>query len=447
MANDRDPHTAYKHYVLAVLTALLVLTGVERFGLGLMLEDIKAEFQLTDTQLGLLGGIAFALFYSLMGIPIARWADRGNRVTIVSLAALLLSVGVTLCSAVGNFVQLLLVRIGVAVGEAGCLPPSFSLIADYFNRAERPRAMAIYGGVGGAVASAVGYFGAGWLIELYGWRTTLLLLAVPGLVLAALARLTLRDPRVSQVKMARLEAAAVDAALAAPPSLTEVRRKLWANRSFRHLLLCLSVLVFFNFGIGQWTATYFIRSFGLTTGQIGTGFAVVYGASGLLGAYLGGELSSRYAAGNERLQLQGMALAIIVSSLLTATVYLAPTEHWAFGLSGLMMLGIAAINGPLFATIQTLVPDNMRAMAFTFAYLGANLIGMGLGPLAAGALSDALRPLAGEESVRYALLILSPGYIWAAWHAVRASRTIARDLPAAPIPSHVIGSLPEQVSR
>lgn len=172
--------------MLGLLTVILAFNYVDRFALGVLLQDIKVDLVLSDTQLGLLTGIAFAVFYSVMGIPIARWADRGNRVTIISLTTGLWSVAVAICAAAANFTQLLFMRMGVAIGEAGCYPPALSLISDYFDRSERPRAVAYYM-LGPPLALVMGYFSAGWLNEYYGWRTTFLLLGVPGVVLAVLA--------------------------------------------------------------------------------------------------------------------------------------------------------------------------------------------------------------------------------------------------------------------
>jgi MFS family permease len=186
--------TTYRNYLLTSLLVILVFNYVDRLALGVVLQDIKVDLDLTDTQLGFLSGIAFALFYSVMGVPIARWADRGDRVVIIVLCTGLWSVAVLLCGVATSFVQLLLIRVVVAIGEAGCTPPAFSLIADYFNRAERPRAAAIYG-LGGPLATIVGFFLAGWLNELYGWRVTFMALGAPGLLLAALAWFTLKEPR------------------------------------------------------------------------------------------------------------------------------------------------------------------------------------------------------------------------------------------------------------
>ncbi len=420
----------HKNYLLALLTAILVFNYVDRLALGVLLQDIKVDLQLTDTQLGVLSGIAFALFYSVMGIPIARWADRGDRVVIITATTLLWTIAVVLCGFATSFTGLLSIRIAVAVGEAGCIPPAFALIAAYFARAERPRATAIYG-MGGGIAGVIAYFSAGWLNELYGWRVTFALIAAPGFVLAPLAWFTLKEPRRDQRRaLGAGEAAASPTAPAAPP-LGAVLATLWASRTFRHLLLCLSVSFFFTYGMLQWQPTFFIRSHGLTTGEVGSWLTASFAFAALIGAYLGGELATRHAAGNEALQLRGMAAAVLVSGGFAAGVYLAPDYRWSFVCLALAYTLQTTLNGPLFATIQTLVPENMRAMSFALVYLFANLIGMGFGPLIVGAMSDAFRSWAGNDSLRYALMALAPGYLWVAWHAWRASRTVTDDLARA----------------
>lgn len=415
----------YKRYLLGALMILLAFNYADRLALGLLLQEIKLDLDLTDTQLGFLSGIAFALFYSILGIPIARWADRGNRVTIITVTAALWSVAVTLCGLAGNFLQLLLIRIGVAIGEAGCIPPAHSLIADYFCRRERPRAVAIYM-LGGPLSFAIGYLLAGSLDERYGWRVTFMLLGAPGLVIALLARFTLKEPRRREPHTIVRESA--DSL--GQPSLMEVCRTLWANATFRHLLLGLSVQYFFGYGIQQWQPAFFIRSHGVSIGELGIWFALIWGVGGFLGTYLGGEWASRYAAHDERLQLNVLAIIYCGFTVIWCCIYLLPTPKPAFALMALGAIGITSANGPLFATIQTLVPERMRATSIALVYLVANLIGMGLGPLAAGALSDALRPTFGQESLRYALLALCPGYFWCAWHLWRGSTTVARDLAA-----------------
>lgn len=415
---------AYKHQMLVVLLSIFAFNYVDRLALGLLLQDIKVEFALSDSQLGLLTGLAFALFYSVMGIPIARWADRGNRVTIISLTTAVWSAAVAMCALAGSFMQLLLIRVGVAVGEAGCMPPAHSLIADSFTRAERPRAVAIYM-LGGPLSFVLGYFLAGWLNQFYGWRVTFIVLGLPGIALAVLARLILREPRITQPITATVAPAA---AVLPPVSLMDVCTTLWASRTFRHLLLAFAIMSFFGWGVTQWKPAFFMRSFGLGTGELGTWFAVIYGLGGLLGTYLGGAWASRYAANDERLQLKVTAVSYSSFALISAAMYLSPNKYMAFGLLALATVGSNLISGPLFATIQTVVPARMRAMSIALIYLFANLIGMGLGPLASGVLSDVLRPHFGEESLRYALLMLCPGYLWAGWHLWRSSKSVTDDI-------------------
>lgn len=412
--------------MLGVLLAILAFNCVDRVALGLVLQNIKADLDLSDTQLGLLSGLAFALFYSLMGIPIARWADRGNRVLVIGVTTALWSAAVTACAAAGNFLQLLLIRVGVAVGESGCLPPANSLIADYFARSERPRAVAIYM-LGSSLGLFIGYFGAGWLNELYGWRVTFVLLGLPGIALAALAWLTLKEPRRTS---ARIPQPAVSSAHA-QPGLREVVVCLWRIVSFRQLLFFFAVGSFFATGVSQWQPTFFIRSYGLQTGELGTWFAVIWGLCSAAGTYLGGEWAFRHAAGNERRQLAGMALSYSSLSVNSVLMYLAPNHYLALTFMALGAIGSSLTFAPIYATIQTLVPERMRAMAVALLYLFANLVGMGLGPLATGALSDALQPWMQESSLRYALLAMSPGYLWGGWYLWRASQTVMRDLERA----------------
>lgn len=411
-----------RSYLLWVLLLVLATNGIERVAFGLLLQQIKIDLGLTDTQIGLLTGIAFAFFYSVMGIPLARWADRGNRVTLIALTTSLWSTAVALCAVAGSFLQLLLVRIGIAVGEAGCVPPAHSLIADHFDRADRPRAAAFYM-MGIPLGSVVGYFLAGWLNELYGWRATFVLLGLPGLALAALVRLTLREPR----QLAPARSVPVEL-VPSPPGLREVFSTLWTQRAFRHLLFCVVVGTFFATGVWQWQPAFLIRTYGLGTGELGTWLAVIYGLGGFLGTWLGGEMSSRYAPRNERRQLQALAAVYVLMSLVWVGIYTSTQLHAAFILLAIGAVANGMANGPLFATIQTLVPANMRAVSVALIFFLANLVGMGLGPLSAGLLSDGLRPWAGDDSLRFALLLLCPGLLWCAWHVWRASTTVAEEL-------------------
>jgi predicted MFS family arabinose efflux permease len=420
------PKKTSNRYWLALLTAIMVFNYVDRVALGLLLQDIKVDLSLSDTQLGLLTGIAFAAFYAVMGIPIARWADRGNRVTIISLTVTLWSVAVALCGSAASFLQLLVIRMGVAIGEAGCHPPAFSLIADYFDRAERPRAVARYM-LGWPLALLVGLFAGGWLNQLYGWRATFVILGMPGVLLAVLAALTLKEPREGGRRQI-LPTDALDARVD-QPSLQEVMRTLWSSAAYRNLLFAFSLSYFFGNGILQWLPAFFVRSHGMASGELGTWFALIYGGATLFGTWVGGEISARYASNNERLQLIALAAVYALLALLGALVYVAPNYQLAFAALLLSTVGSAIVVGPMFSATQTLVPPRMRAMSIALVLFFSNLIGLGLGPLVVGALSDSLQPLFGEESLRYALLTVCPGYCWCAWHLWRASQTVTNSLP------------------
>lgn len=410
--------SSYKNYLLMLLMAILAINYVDRMALGVMLEAIKAELQLTDTELGLLSGIAFAAFYAVMGIPVARLADRANRVTIITITTVLWSVATALCGMATSFIQMLLVRIGVAVGEAGCIPTAHSLIGETFTRAERPRAVARYM-LGGPIALSLGYLLVGWLNEWFGWRMTFMLLALPGFVAAALAWRTLQEPRVANRASAMPKESE-------QPGFKEVLITLWKSVTFRHLLWCHAVWYFFGFGLLQWQPAFFVRTHGLTTGEIGTWFSVIYGITGVA-VYFGGVLAARYAADKEHLQLRACGWAMVFFAVANPIAYLVSDSKVAMGVLAFAALGHAVL-GPILATVQTLVSPRMRAMSLAIIYLFANLIGLGLGPLAAGALSDALQPAFGTDSLRYALVLLCPGHLWAGWHLWRASKTIGRDL-------------------
>ncbi|GAM97368.1 major facilitator family transporter [alpha proteobacterium U9-1i] len=414
----------YKSYLIYLLMVILAFNQLDRMALGIVLQDIKTELSASDTQLGFLTGIAFASFYAVMGLPIAHWADRGNRITILSVTVALWSIAVSATAFVGNFLQLLAVRVVTAVGEAGCMPPAHSLIADEFTRAERPRAVSIFI-LGGPLALLIGYFAAGWLNQFYGWRLTFVILGAPGLALALLALLTLREPR--KTKNLSKSPAPVSPT-SNQPNVIAVFSILWRNRAFRHLLICYSLWFLFAYGLLQWMPSFFIRSHGLSTGELGTWSSLVWGVAGGAGCILGGELATRFAAHRERQQLRGCAIAFSFFSVLSAAAFLVSDYHWAFGLLALAALGGNTSQGPMLATMQSLVPPHLRAMSIAIVYFFANLIGMGLGPLLAGVISDTLHPFFGDEALRYALVAMCPGYLWAAWHQWQASETVDRDL-------------------
>ena len=414
----------YRNYLLTVLFLVWCFNGVDLRALGLVMQEVKTDLHLTDTQLGVITGIAFAFFYGVMGIQIARWADRGNRVRLLALTVAVWSLLVALSGQATTFLQLLLIRVGVGIGESGCLPTSQSLIADHFNRAERPRATALFL-LGDCLAIFIGYFVAGWLNQLYGWRAMFMMLGLPGLLVAGLVRFTLKEPRLERSRVSHTTNAAV---ARTPPGLNQVCLSIWSNKTFRKLIVAFSLVNFFTGGVMQWQPAFLVRSFGLKSGELGTWMTISFGLGSLVGLYLGGTWASRHAANNERLQIKVMTIAVLSAGLISAFIYVVPDYHVAFGLIFLSTVIGSLTVGPMWALIQSLVLEPVRAASIAIVAFFSALIGTGLGPLAAGALSDALRPQFGEESLRCALFLLCPGSALAAWYLWGARKFVEQDL-------------------
>ena len=411
---------AYKNYLLIMLVLVGVITTFERFIFSLALEPIKHELQLSDSQLGLMTGIAFAAFYAIAGIPIARWADRGNRATITALSVGFCGVMVSLCGTASSFFHLLFVRAGVAVGEAGLVPTAQSLLSDYFNRVERPRAMAIFISFY-TISMIVGYLLGGQLIESYGWRTTFIVMGVPGIFMAILVKFTAREPRLSRPKIE----------VSHLPSFIDTVRVLWQQRTFRQILSSFCVGYFFSMGVSQWLAVFLIRTHEMTPSEVGAWLALSFGVFGTLGNYLGGYYASRFAACKEKLQMRTLACLTVCSGLMSVVVYLSPDKYTALTFIAISAAVGTFANGPIFAAMQSLVHEKMRSVAVAITFMLANLIGFGLGPLALGIISDLLNPMFGQNSLRYALALFSPGALWVAFYYWKAGNTIEEDIRSA----------------
>jgi len=401
---------SYRYYALGLLTLTYALNFVDRQILAILQEPIKAELGLSDTQLGLLTGFAFAVFYVVCGIPIARWADRGVRRSIIALAITVWSVMTGLCGLAQNYVQLLLARIGVGVGEAGGSPPAHSMISDIFPPAERATALSTYS-VGINIGVMVGFLMGGWLNEFFGWRVAFLAVCVPGLVMALVLRLTLAEP-----ERGYSEGVATNESEVSAPSFTEVVVKLWSLRTFRHLAFASALVATAAYAQVNWMPSYLIRTHGMGTGEIGTWLAVLAGVFGGVGTFLGGYLSDRFGARDLRWYAWIPAIAFTVCIPLVAATFLAGSGTVALMFHALPAAISSIFIGPVVAIIHGMVPNQMRALASAIYFLVLNLIGMGLGPLVTGVLSDALTPAYGADSLRYALLFLAP--IMLTWGAV-----------------------------
>ena len=424
------PRFEYKNYLLFLLTIVAVFNYLDRGIIALAMESIKEDFQLSDSQLGLMSGFAFALFYAIAGIPIARWADRGNRNHVVTLTTGLWSLMVVISGFVGNFTQLLLVRVGVAVGESGCVPSAQSLLADYFDRAERPRAMAIYW-MSSPLSTILAFLAGGWLIDKFGWQVTFILIGLPGIVLAVLVKFSVREPRLAQQVKIDISSEGLAAAKAEPAQvpLRIVVHTLWQNHAFRHVMMAYCVFMFFIAGISVWIPAFFIRTYSMAAGELGTWIGLTWGFGGLFFTYLGGVLATRYAAHQEGLQMQGVAIICLLCSLFYVLCFLSKDQYLGlFFISVAVGVLLPMTNAAFYASLQSLVEERMRAVALALIFMFSNLIGLGLGPVAVGMASDLLAPDFGQASLRYALLLFSPGYLWCAFHCWKAAQTIEEEI-------------------
>jgi predicted MFS family arabinose efflux permease len=395
---EQDFSPGYANYVLAVLLVVYIFNFVDRQVLAILLTDIKADLGVSDTALGLLSGPAFAFFYTLAGIPIARWADRGTRRTIVSLGLLVWSGMTALCGVSQNFVQLALARIGVGVGEAAGSPPSHSLISDYFPPERRATALSIYA-IGVYVGVMLGYLAGGWLSQTFDWRTAFIVVGLPGIPLALLVRLTVREPPRGLSERGPVDTREV--------GLPEVARFLAARRSFVYLVTAASFQSLSGYGVLAWGPTFLVRVHGMSIGEVGLWVGLITGVGGGLGAYLGGRITDRLAVRDVRwtmwvaavVSLLGVPFAI--PFLLLDERLLALAAFVPFYVLGAMYVG------PLWSMAQNLVKVRMRALASALLLFILNLVGLGLGPLVVGFLNDLLEPRFGPEAIRYSLLIVT----------------------------------------
>jgi predicted MFS family arabinose efflux permease len=414
----------YRRWALGILTLVYVSNFVDRQILSILLEPIKQTFELSDTQLGFLSGISFALFYATLGIPIAMWADRGNRRNIITLATAVFSVMTLVCGMAQSFVQLALARIGVGIGEAGASPPSHSMIADLYPPHERATAMATFA-LGVNLGILVGFLVGGWMNEFFGWRAAFMVVSVPGLVLAIVVRLTVKEP-VRGLSEGRTERVAEQ-----PPALLESFRTMWRIRSLRHISLGAALNAFVGYGTLAWVPAFLIRSFDMSTGTIGTALALIIGISGGLGTYFGGVLADRLSQRDVRWNMWLIAICVAAAFPFSFGVFLAPSGTIALAAFVIPAAVGALYLGPSLAMVQGLVSLRMRTVASAILLFIINIIGLGLGPQAVGIISDLLAPSYGVESLRYALLISGFVNLWAAFHFYRAGLTLREDLARA----------------
>ncbi len=408
----------YRFYVLFILFLVYTFNFIDRQIIGILAGPIKAELGLTDTQLGLMGGLAFALFYTGLGIPIALLADRYSRVKIVTISLAVWSGFTALCGTAHGFWQLFLYRVGVGVGEAGGVAPSYSLISDYFPPKERARAFAVFS-FGIPVGSAAGILFGGLIAAHVDWRAAFVACGLAGLLLAPLMWMTVREPARGRYDP--------PAPKTAPAPIGLVLRTLATKPSFWLIAFGASASSIMGYGLIFWLPSFLDRSFGMPLVDRSIYYSAIVFFGGLVGIWMGGYLGDRLGQSSKAAYALVPATAFVLCVPFYAVGVMSPSLLLTF----FMFLIPAALSlvwlGPVITTIQQLVAPTMRATASAIFLFINNLIGIGFGTVFLGLLSDILVPRFGTESLRYSILVGLSFYMLAAILFFLASRRLERD--------------------
>lgn len=414
----RQGGNAYRTYVLIVLILVYIFNFIDRQILGILASSIKSELGLSDTELGLMGGLAFALFYTGLGIPIAMLADRFNRTWIITVSLAVWSGFTALCGAATGFWQLFLCRLGVGVGEAGGVAPAYSLIADYFPPSQRARALAVYS-FAIPIGMALGVLFGGLIAHQIGWRWAFVICGLAGLALAPLLKFTVREPVRGGLDGTGRKASAA--------SLSAVLETLFTKPAFWLLALGASASSIMGYGLAFWLPSFLERSHGLSLVDRSLFYSALVFAGGIVGVWLGGSLGDRLGAKDKANYARVPAAAFIVTVPLYATGVAVSDLTLAFALFVVPTALALMWLGPTLSAVQHLVPANMRATASAIFLFVNNLLGIGFGTWFLGRLSDVLRAEYGQESLRYSILYCLGFYALAAILFSLASRRLARD--------------------
>ena len=408
-----------RNYVLGILVVVYTFNFIDRQILSILLESIKSDLKLSDTSLGMLTGFAFALFYATLGIPIAKYADYGNRRNLISIAIGVWSLMTAISGLAQNFYHLLFARIGVGVGEAGCSPPAHSMISDYFPANSRSTALGIYS-LGIPFGIMFGLFAGGWINEFFGWRMAFFVVGIPGIIIALIFRYTVQEPLRGQAE-GRIDDKA-------QPSIPETMRYLLKKRSFRHLAFGAALAAFVGYGAITWLPSFFQRSYEMQTGEVGWYLGLILGIPGGLGIFLGGYSSDYFGSKDTRWCLWIVALAMAITVPLYYMVFLSPNAYSSFLWLIVPIFFGNFYQATTFSQTQGVVELRMRSVAAAILLFIINIIGLGFGPQAVGLLSAFLNPEYGKESLRYSLLILTTIKLWCAYHYYLAGKYLKEDL-------------------
>jgi MFS family permease len=409
---------------LVLLTIVYAFNFLDRQIMGILVQPIKAELDLSDTQLSLLGGLAFALFYTTLAVPIATLADRASRTWIITVALVMWSGFTALCGAAQNFTQLFLARLGVGVGEAGGVAPSYSLIADYFPPERRARALGIFS-LAVPIGASLGIFFGGWIAANINWRVAFIAVGLAGVLFAIPFRLLMREP-----PRGRFDPPAPPA-----PPFGQVVRLLAAKPAFWLLAFGAAASSMMGYGLIFWMPSYFIRSLGLSLIETTWFYGTLGLIGGMIGIWMGGVLGDRLGPRDRSAYARIPAIAFALS---VPFYVVGLSLAWLPGVFVALMiptaLGLVWL-GPVIAAVQGMVPPAMRATASAIFLLVNNLIGIGGGTLFLGRLSDLFAARFGDDSLKYAIFAGLPLYLVAALLMLLASRRLVRDWPAVSAPA------------
>lgn len=398
-------------YTLFLLVLVFTASHVDRQIVAILQEPIKHAFQISDTQLGLLTGVAFALFYATLAIPMAMWADRHSRRNLIAFSISLWSGMTVLCGMAVQFWQLLLARIGVGVGEAGSNPPSHSIISDLYPAHERATAMAIFS-LGVNFGIMLGYLIGGWVNEWIGWRWAFVVAGVPGLVIAVVVRFTMIEPPRGYADRMTGKSSAPPS----PPPFWTVAAIMLKSVRIRHLIICNALISMAGYAAVAWIPVYFQRIHGFSTSEAGTFLAIAIGIGGGLGTFFGGYFADRLARISEGWRAWIVCVATLLYLPMAYFCYTATDPFWAtVCFIAPAMLGSVYL-GTNFAILQSFAPIEMRAVMAAVNLFILNIVGLGLGPLSVGIISDLTVASFGNDSIRYGLLFTLVIMAWGVAH-------------------------------
>lgn len=414
-----------RRYTLLLLFLVSMFNYVDRTIISILQVPIKRDLGLSDAQLGALTGLSFAIVYSTLSLPVAYWADRSNRVRIIAASLALWSVMTALTGLAAGFAALVLLRIGVAVGEAGSVPSTHSIVADLYAPARRATVLALWG-LSLPAGMAFGYVVAGQLEAAVGWRATFAIVGIAGVALAPLVFLSMREP-----VRGRFDPPAQQV----PPahSMAEVVRHLWGLRTFRYIILAGACQAYAQYSVMNWNAPFYGRVHGMPLAQISLYLALLNGLCSAVGMYAGGLLSDHMGQRDPGGRLRVVAVALIAMTPFALAQYLTSSAALSLAFGAVASTLMMFYFGPIVAVPQLLVPSSMRAFTSAVVILTFNLLGLGLGPFVTGLLSDLLATRYGmqTESIRYAICsatlfsLVAGGLFW------RAASHLQRETPRA----------------